>query len=50
MIGLRLSPEATAAVDSWAATKGIASRSEAIRKMIEQALAANDIANRMKRR
>ena len=38
MIGLRLSPETTAALDKWAAENGLSSRSEAIRVLIETAV------------
>ena len=38
MIGLRLSPETTAALDKWAAASGLSSRSEAIRVLIETAV------------
>jgi ribbon-helix-helix CopG family protein len=38
---IRLSHELTAAVDKWAAKTGAPSRSEAIRRLIEEALAAS---------
>jgi metal-responsive CopG/Arc/MetJ family transcriptional regulator len=38
MVGLRLPEEFTARVDNWAEQKGI-TRSEAIRRLVEQALA-----------
>jgi hypothetical protein len=40
IIGLRLSPEKTDQLDAWAATEGLTSRSEAVRRMIDQALGA----------
>ena len=40
MIGLRLDDETTAKIDQWAAKQEL-SRSEAIRRLIEQALAVN---------
>jgi len=49
MVGLRLSPELTRAVDSWAEERNL-TRSEAIRTMIERALSSHDMANRRKRR
>jgi metal-responsive CopG/Arc/MetJ family transcriptional regulator len=48
MIGLRLPPELTARIDAWAERKEL-TRSEAIRRMIEQALASDDVANRMRK-
>jgi metal-responsive CopG/Arc/MetJ family transcriptional regulator len=41
VIGLRLSPEKTEQLDAWAAAKGLTSRSEAVRLMIDQALSAS---------
>jgi hypothetical protein len=41
VIGLRLSPEKTEQLDAWAAAKGLTSRSEAVRLMIDQALGAS---------
>jgi metal-responsive CopG/Arc/MetJ family transcriptional regulator len=37
MVGLRLPEEFTARVDTWAAENGV-TRSEAIRRLVEQAL------------
>jgi len=37
---IRLSPELRQAVDAWAEKNGAESRSEAIRRLVEQALAA----------
>jgi len=39
MVGLRLPEEFTARVDAWAADHGGVTRSEAIRQLVEQALA-----------
>jgi antitoxin component of RelBE/YafQ-DinJ toxin-antitoxin module len=49
LIGLRLSPELTARVDAWAEHQKL-TRSEAIRQMIEQALATVAIPIRAKRK
>ena len=38
MIGLRLAPETTAALDKWAANNGLPYRSEATRVLIEAAV------------
>jgi hypothetical protein len=38
MIGLRFPRELTAAVDKWAKSNGIESRSEAIRRLVERGL------------
>jgi hypothetical protein len=40
IIGLRLSPEKTEQLDAWAAAEGLTSRSEAVRRMIDQVLGA----------
>jgi metal-responsive CopG/Arc/MetJ family transcriptional regulator len=39
LIGVRLPPKLIEAIDSWARREGVASRSEAIRRMIEHTLA-----------
>jgi Arc/MetJ-type ribon-helix-helix transcriptional regulator len=40
MIGLRAGKELTAAIDKWAKANRVESRSEAIRQLVERALAA----------
>jgi hypothetical protein len=42
MVGLRAGTELTAAIDAWAEANGIGSRSEAIRRLLELALKADD--------
>jgi metal-responsive CopG/Arc/MetJ family transcriptional regulator len=49
MVAARLPPELTARIEAWAETHDV-SRSEAIRKLVEQALEVYDLANRKKRR
>jgi metal-responsive CopG/Arc/MetJ family transcriptional regulator len=38
VVGVRISPEVTTQLDLWAKANSISSRSEAIRRIIEQAL------------
>jgi hypothetical protein len=40
LIGLRLSAEKIAAIDAWAAKNDVSSRSEAIRRLLDEALPA----------
>jgi metal-responsive CopG/Arc/MetJ family transcriptional regulator len=40
MIGLRAGKDLTAAIDKWVKANAVASRSEAIRQLVERALAA----------
>jgi predicted transcriptional regulator len=49
MIGLRLSPELTDRIDSWAESRDL-SRSEAMRQLIEQALESHSQANMRRRK
>jgi adenine/guanine phosphoribosyltransferase-like PRPP-binding protein len=42
MVGLRAGTELTAAIDAWAEANSVESRSEAIRRLLELALKADD--------
>jgi hypothetical protein len=42
MVGLRAGTELTAAIDAWAEANGIESRSDAIRRLLDLALKADD--------
>ena len=42
---IRLSAELRQSVDGWASSNGVSSRSEAIRRLVEQALAAPKVAS-----
>src|SRR5260370_29394800 len=42
LVGVRLPPELIARIDSWAKREGAATRSDAIRRLVDQSLAATD--------